>query len=100
MLVLFLILFGFGFGGNVTMLAVLLREYFGRGKLGTIIGFAWGFLMLGNMCGPPIAGWVFDHWGSYQGIWLAFAGLALIGAFIVLMTPSVSTRTQAKNRAS
>jgi MFS family permease len=92
LLVPFLIFFGFGYGGNVTMLAVLLGEYFGRGKLGTIIGFAWGVLMLGNMSGPPIAGAVFDKWGSYQGLWLALAGLTLVGAVIVALTPPVSKR--------
>jgi len=92
LLVPFLIFFGFGYGGNVTMLAVLLREYFGRGKLGTIIGFAWGILMLGNMAGPPIAGAVFDKWGSYQGLWLASAGLTLVGAVIMALTPPVSER--------
>lgn len=92
LLVPFLIFFGFGYGGNVTMLAVLLREYFGRGKLGTIIGFAWGILMLANMTGPPVAGAVFDKWGSYQWLWLASAGLTLVGAVIVALTPPVSKR--------
>jgi len=30
---------------------------------------------------------VFDHWGSYQGTWLAMAGGTLIGAIIMTMTP-------------
>lgn len=100
LLVPFIVLFGFSYGGNVTMVGVLLREYFGLGNFGTIIGFMWGILMLGNMAGPPIAGWVFDNWGSYQGVWLAFAGTTFVGAVITLMIPPVSITSRVKNGAS
>jgi len=91
LLVPFLVLFGFGYGGNVTLVGVLLREHFGRGNFGTIIGIAWGILMVGNMVGPTIAGWAFDHWGSYQGTWLAMAGGAFIGAIIMALTPKAGS---------
>jgi len=100
LLVPFLVLFGFGYGGNVSMLGILVREYFGRGSFGTIIGFIWGILMLGNMAGPPIAGWVFDYWGSYQGVWLAFAAFNILGVIIMTIMPPVSTRIQTTDRAS
>lgn len=100
LLVPFIVLFGFSYGGNVTMVGVLLREYFGLGNFGTIIGFMWGILMLGNMAGPPVAGWVFDNWGSYQGVWLAFAGTTFVGAVITLMIPPVSITSRVKNGAS
>ena len=87
LLVPFLIFLGFGYGGINTMVGVLLRGHFGRGNFGTIIGFAWGILMVATVIGPPIAGWVFDHWGSYQGTWVALAGTAFIGAIIMTMTP-------------
>ncbi|HEY51514.1 MAG TPA: MFS transporter [Dehalococcoidia bacterium] len=87
LLVPFLVFLGFGYGGINTMVGVLLRGHFGRGNFGTIIGFAWGILMVGTMVGPPIAGWVFDHWGSYQGTWVSMAGGAFIGAIIMTMTP-------------
>ncbi|NQT05071.1 MAG: MFS transporter [Dehalococcoidia bacterium] len=83
----FLVLVGFGYGGINTMVGVLLREHFGRGNFGTIMGFAWGILMLGTMTGPPIAGWVFDTWGSYQGIWITLAAATFVGAIIMIMMP-------------
>ena len=83
----FLVLVGFGYGGINTMVGVLLRGHFGRGNFGTIMGFAWGILMLGTMTGPPIAGWVFDTWGSYQGIWIAMAAATFVGAIIMIMMP-------------
>ena len=100
LLVPFLIFLGMGYGGNIPILAVLVREYFGQNKFGTIIGFLWGVLMLGNMVGPPISGWVFDNWGSYQGTWLAFAGLTAIGIIIMLSTPAARTRSRKTGRAS
>jgi len=87
LLVPFLVFLGVGYGGNNTMVGVLLRGHFGRGNFGTIMGFAWGLLMVATMIGPPIAGWVFDHWGSYQGTWLVMAGGTIIGAIIMTMMP-------------
>lgn len=100
LLVPFLILFGISFGGNMPMRVTLLMEYFGRSNFGTILGFMLGIIALGGMAGPPFAGWVFDSWGSYQGAWLAFAGLTIMGAVIVATTPPVSTTPQAIDRVS
>jgi MFS family permease len=90
LLVPFLIFLGVGYGGNLTMLGVLMKHYFGRRNFGTIVGLAWAVLMLGNVAGPPLAGWAFDTWGSYQNVWLALAGLTTIGAVIMALTPPVS----------
>ncbi|HEY82793.1 MAG TPA: MFS transporter [Dehalococcoidia bacterium] len=87
LLVPFFILFGLGYGGSLTMAGALPREYFGRTSFGTIVGFIWGIGILGTLVGPPLAGWVFDHWGSYQGVWLALAGLAIGGAVIMALLP-------------
>lgn len=84
-----LILFGTGYGGNVSMTPALLREYFGRSRFGTILGFTFGIIMVGQIVGPPLAGWVFDNWGSYQGIWFAIAALVIAAIVIVVTTPPV-----------
>ncbi len=100
LLVLFLILFGIGFGGNIPVRASLLREFFGRSNFGTILGFLIGMQALGSAAGPPLVGWVFDTWGSYQNIWLAFASLAIMTSIAVATTPPASTITQAIDKAS
>jgi len=91
LLIPFFILFGLGYGGSLTMAGALPREYFGRSSFGTIVGFIWGIGILGTLAGPPLAGWVFDHWGSYRGVWLALAGLAIGGAVIMALLPPAST---------
>ena len=94
LLVPFLIIFGIGYGGNVPMRVSLQWEYFGRGSFGTIHGFMLGIIALGSIAGPPLAGWVFDNWGSYQGTWLMFAFLAIIGMIIVITTPPFGARSR------
>ena len=83
----FLVLFGIGWGGNVTIRAALLREYFGRSRFGTILGFTSGIMMLGSISGAPIAGWVFDTWNNYKGAWLAFAVLTIASSAVIGSTP-------------
>jgi len=83
----FLILFGIGYGGNNALRPSLTREHFGRTSFGTVFGLLIGVNMLGGFVGPPAAGWVFDTWGSYQGIWFVLAGLAVAAMVTVLATP-------------
>lgn len=98
LLVPFVIVFGIGFGGLLPMIPALLREYFGRVRLGTVIGFTMGIVMIGGVIGPPLAGWVFDSFGSYQGAWFAFTSVTIIGMVILLTTPSVGNTLRMANR--
>ena len=92
LLVPFLMLFCTGYGGNNTMRAALLRGMFGRGNFGSIFGFLMGISVAGSILGPPMAGWVFDNWGSYQNVWLIVAGFAIVAmAFIWTMPKAVET---------
>lgn len=88
---LFAIVFSFGWGSSVTMRMTLLRKYFGRNSFGTILGFASGVMMVGNIAGAPLAGWVFDTWGSYQGIWFGLVSLTLVGLVLALTTPRIGS---------
>lgn len=87
-LVLFVIFYGLGAAGNMTLRPVLLRKYFHSGKFGAILGIADAVMMFGQ-AGVPIAGWAFDVWGTYRGIWLIYAGVVLVGVILLLTTPKV-----------
>lgn len=89
-----IILFSIGYGGPVPMIPAMLREYFGRSHLGSIVGFSQGMAMLGSITGQPLAGFVFDTYGRYQAAWIAFAAINLFGALIILSTPKSSQRLQ------
>jgi sugar phosphate permease len=86
----FVILCGFGYGGPIPLLAGIIREYFGRERLGTILGFVMGITLLGSIIGPPMAGWIFDTSGSYRGAWLACAGITAAGLISIITIPSKS----------
>lgn len=86
----FLLLFGLGYGGLVPMMPVLIREYLGTGHFGATIGFVMGIMTIGQLLGPPIAGKVFDTWGSYHSIWLVFTVLIFIAIAGIVTLPSTA----------
>ena len=90
LIVPFVILCGFGYGGPIPLLAAIIREYFGRKRLGTILGFIMGITLIGSIIGPPMAGWIFDTFGSYRDAWFACAGIAAVGMISLITIPSKS----------
>jgi len=94
LLVPFLIFFGVGYGGSNTQRTSLPREYFGRASFGTLFGLMTGINTLGSIVGPPLAGWAFDTWGSYQGIWYILAGLPLLAMMAMLSMPKPASGPQ------
>jgi len=82
LIVVFIVVFGIGWGGAVPMLSGLLKEYYGRDRLGTIVGFAGSVMMVGVITGAPLAGWVFDQRQDYQPAWFLLAGI--VGVATVL----------------
>jgi len=93
-LIPFIILYGIGWGSNLPIRAALMREYFGRNNLGTLFGFMMGFVAIGGVLGPIIAGWVFDNYGSYHAAWLLFACAVLVSSIIMATTPPVAASMQ------
>jgi OFA family oxalate/formate antiporter-like MFS transporter len=84
MIVLFLLLFPPSFGGTMVLRGSILREYFGRDSLGKMLGIVMGSASLGGIMGPTLAGWVFDSWGSYRFIWVAFSAITAMAITMVL----------------
>jgi len=81
---LFLLLFSPGFGGGAVLRGAILREYFGRDYFGKMIGILMGFASIGGIIGPTLAGCVFDTLGSYDFIWLVFAGCISLAIILAL----------------
>jgi MFS family permease len=93
-----LVLIGLGWGGPVPMMPALVREYFGRVRLATVLGLVMCVAALGGMVGPPLAGLAFDRIGSYQVAWFGFAGLVVAGMISLLTTPSVGNEIRSCKR--
>ena len=83
----FIVCFGVGYGGTNTLRVALVREYFGRASFGTVFGLVIGIGAVALVVSPTLAGWVYDTWGSYQGIWFIYAGLPLVTIISLLTMP-------------
>jgi OFA family oxalate/formate antiporter-like MFS transporter len=92
-----LVIIGLGYGGPVPMMPALVREYFGRVRLATILGLVMGVAALGSMVGPPLAGLAFDRLGSYQVAWFGLAGLVIAGMVSLLTTPQLAVKYESVN---
>ena len=97
MLVPSLVIIGLGYGGPVPIMSALVREYFGRVRLATILGVVMGVAALGGMIGPPLAGLAFDRLGSYQVAWFGLAGLVIAGMISLLTTPQLAVKYESVN---
>jgi MFS transporter, OFA family, oxalate/formate antiporter len=99
LIVPFLILFGTGYGGCLSTRTSLARAYFGRANFGSIFGLMVGLSMLGSIAGAPVAGWVYDTWGSYQGVWLTMALLTVPAILSIINVKQVAAAAEPSGRA-
>ncbi len=84
LIILISLIFGFGAIGWGGLNLTLIGEFAGRELAGTVTGMSVVFLMLANMAGPPIFGYIVDATGSYRMAWLFLAILAIIAALLLL----------------
>jgi len=78
-------LFGFIYAGTMPLYSVLVRENFPLKMLGTVIG---GLSMAGSLgmaTGPIAGGMIYDHFGSYVGLYVGSWAVGL-GAFFIILT--------------
>jgi len=79
-------LFGFGFGGAVTLSGVLIRDQFGKKYFGSIFGALTGVSFIGNALGAPAAGCVYDTLHNYQMFWIGAALLSIMAIILIQMS--------------
>lgn len=88
MLIPFLFLYGTGFGSLRPLYPAIQADYFGLKHYATISGLqqlGWTFCAI---IAPVLAGWVFDVWGTYRPVWIAFAiTIAVAIPFVFLIKP-------------
>jgi MFS family permease len=81
--------FGFSYGGAMPLYAILVREYFPAGIMGSVFGVVAMIAAFGMALGPPVGGWLFDTFGGYG--WL-YVGSSAIGITAALMAMTVRPR--------
>jgi len=79
---------GFGQGGLVCLVTVVLADYFGRGALGTLRGIVGMLMAIAGMIGPVFLGYVFDTTADYTiGFVGMGAGVLVCAALALFMRP-------------
>ena len=90
MVVVFLILQGFGSGMTRPLLIIIRGRYFGRKAYGSIEGISCLFETPLGLFAPVYAGWVYDTTGNYISAFIIFAILASVAVFLMcLVRPPV-----------
>jgi predicted MFS family arabinose efflux permease len=78
---------GFGTGGELDVVPLLLSRYFGLRSLATLYGLNWTAWGVAGAVGPILMGRAFDASGSYDSIVVGFAAVTLAAATLVLALP-------------
>ena len=87
---LFAILFGIGFGGEMSAYPVVNRQYFGSGPIGTFYGIEMTGALLGHAIATALAGFVIYVTESFTQILVLSIIFSMAGAFVALTLPSSS----------
>lgn len=81
----FVILFGIGQGGALTLAPMVLGNLFGTTSLGSLIGTYWLIATMGSLVGPPMAGAIRDTANTYFPVLLVFAVALCSAALLVAL---------------
>ncbi len=81
---LFAILFGIGFGGEMSAYPVVNRQYFGAGPIGIFYGIEIMGALLGHAVATALAGFVIFVTGSFTPILIMSMGFSFVGVLMVL----------------
>jgi len=85
---LFIPLHGVAWGVRGPLMQAMRADYFGATSFGQIMGISSMIIMIGQIGGPLLAGWLDDTTGSYRIGFAVVAVLASLGmAFFALATP-------------
>jgi len=80
--------FGFSYGGGVTLLPPLCGDLFGRAHVATVVGAIFAIAGAPAAVGPYLAGWLYDLSGTYHGAFLAAAALNALSFALTLVLAS------------
>lgn len=84
---LFAVLFGIGYGGEMSAYPVVNRQYFGSGPIGTFYGIETMGALLGHAVATALAGLVIFVTGSFNPVLVISMGFSLVGVLVVLTLP-------------
>ena len=86
------VIFGFGWGIQIGLLAPLIADLFGTLSINALLGLVLGSAAISGSLGPYIAGLAFDHFGTYRPVFLGAAVIAVIGGACGLAAAHLESR--------
>jgi MFS family permease len=89
---LFAVLFGIGFGGEMSAFPIINRQYYGNAPTGTVYGWQMLGAGIGMASGAFLGGVLRDLTGDYTLALLGSFALSLMGATAILILPSTAHR--------
>jgi MFS family permease len=89
---LFAVLFGIGFGGEMSAFPIINRQYYGNAPTGTIYGWQMLGAGIGMASGAFLGGVLRDLTGDYTLALVASFVLSMMGTLAILVLPSTAHR--------
>ena len=85
---LFAVLFGIGFGGEMSAFPIINRQYYGSGPIGTTYGYQMMGAGVGMATGALIGGQLRDFTGNFDATMALSLGLSLVGVISIMLLPT------------
>ena len=85
---LFAVLFGIGFGGEMSAFPIINRQYYGSGPIGTTYGYQMMGAGVGMAAGALIGGQLRDFTGNFDATMALSLGLSLVGVISIMSLPT------------
>jgi len=85
---LFAVLFGIGFGGEMSAFPIINRQYYGSAPIGTTYGWQMMGAGIGMAAGSLLGGWLRDLTGNFDATMGLSLALSLTGVFSIALLPS------------
>lgn len=82
---IYVLLYGFGMGGVVVLLPLVVGHFFGLIAFGTIMGTVAFIQGIGSSSGALISGLIFDHTGNYQYALILFGCVYLLAIVTICL---------------
>ena len=88
---LFAVLFGIGFGGEMSAFPIINRQYYGSAPIGTTYGWQMMGAGIGMATGSLIGGWLRDLTCNFDATMGLSLVLSLVGVFSIVLLPPTRT---------
>ena len=85
---LFAVLFGIGFGGEMSAFPIINRQYYGSGPIGTTYGYQMMGAGVGMAAGALIGGQLRDFTCNFDETMALSLGLSLVGVISIMLLPT------------